>query len=516
MSDLLVVVGYLAAVVVSSLRWMRVAQREHYEPGRVSVFALRWWPSTTLNVSLIGLIGFAAVAALFTDQWVRAGAAIVGFGALIAGPVGLGIKGRTSPLAWTRRLRVVAAITLVLNLALLGFASVTVLGVLVIFAQLQPGIVDLALAIDRPIEKVLSKKYIDDARERVRRVGPNVIAITGSYGKTSTKNYVAHLLGQTSKAMASRKSFNNRLGLAMSVNNDLEPGTEHYIAEMGTYGPGEIAALCEWLPPRISAITAIGPVHLERMGSLDNIAKAKSEILEPAGTVVLNVDDERLAALADQNEAAGKRVIRSSTSSPEADVLVVREGDRLRVRVGRDAEVVEAGMPGSTLVPSNLGIALGLCLAADAVPPNLVEGIETLPSVDNRLVVTRAESGVTLLDDTYNANPAGAAVALERLVELGPGEGEDGKLVVITPGMVELGPDQIDENRTLGRRVAEVGAQLVVVGATNRAALVAGCKDGGGEPVTVSTREQAIAWMREHTSAGDAVLFENDLPDHFA
>ena len=117
------------------------------------------------------------------------------------------------------------------------------------------------------------------------------IVLGGSYGKTSTKGYLAHLLAGRYSVVASPRSFNNRAGLARTVNELLVPGTDVLIAEMGAYGPGEIAELCRWLPPEVAVITAIGPVHLERFKSLDRTLAAKAEITVGAETVVLNVDD---------------------------------------------------------------------------------------------------------------------------------------------------------------------------------------------------------------------------------
>jgi UDP-N-acetylmuramoyl-tripeptide--D-alanyl-D-alanine ligase len=149
-----------------------------------------------------------------------------------------------------------------------------------------------------------------------------VIAITGSYGKTSTKLYTAHLLSGCFRTQASPASFNNRAGLSRAINEQLLDSTEIFVAEMGTYGQGEIREMCSWMKPKISAITAIGPVHLERMKSEERILQAKSEITETASTVVLQVDDPRLGELARHLENNGKRVIRcSSGRSYPADAV---------------------------------------------------------------------------------------------------------------------------------------------------------------------------------------------------
>ena len=512
MTDTILVGSYLAAVAVASLRWFRVAQREHYAPGRTVLFAARWWWSSPLNRGLAVLAAVAAVAAIVLRAEVALLLAVVTFLATLVGPIGLPLRGGTADLRWTRRLKVVAVLVGVLVVALVAVAAITTVWVLPLFAVLHPLVVDLALLLDVPVERAIAARYVKEATTRLRRVSPTVIGITGSYGKTTVKNYTAHLLGRSRKTLASRKSFNNLLGLTLSVNSDLEPGTEFFVAEMGTYGPGEIAKLCDWLEPSISAITAIGPMHLERMGSLDNIAKAKSEILDTAGTAVLNVDDERLSALADAFAAEGGRVVRCSTVDGAADVAVLRTGEQLELRIDGESRTVP--VPPIELVDINLAIALGLCLAAGSVPADIEVAVATLPSVANRMVTTVVEGGPTIIDDTYNSNPAGAAFALQRLDELATGTG--GQRIVVTPGMVELGEMQDEANAEVARKVAELGARFVVVGRTNRRSLVAGYRSvTGAAPVTVPDRAAAVEWVRANTAAGDVVLYENDLPDHF-
>jgi UDP-N-acetylmuramoyl-tripeptide--D-alanyl-D-alanine ligase len=174
---------------------------------------------------------------------------------------------------------------------------------------------------------------------------------------------------------------------------------------------------------------------------------------------------------------------------------------------------------------SNLAVAVAVALALGVDREDIGGRLATLPSVDHRLQAARSESGVSILDDTYNANPAGAAEALEALVAQAPGApGPDGltgrppRRVVVTPGMVELGSRQYEENKRFGAVVAAVADDLIVVGRTNRRALVAGAVSDPGAGVTVTLvdhRDHAVSWVRQHLGPGDAVLYENDLPDHY-
>jgi UDP-N-acetylmuramoyl-tripeptide--D-alanyl-D-alanine ligase len=355
-------------------------------------------------------------------------------------------------------------------------------------------------------------------------VAPTVVAITGSFGKTSTKGHIASLVGSTRSVVATPASFNNRAGLARAVNEHLTEGTEVFIAEMGTYGLGEIAELCRWCPPDIAVITAIGPVHLERFGTEQRIVEAKSEIIEPAGDVVLQVDDVRLAALAERAESQGKRVIRCSAVDRTADVCVLRleGGSRMSAFAHGSALAEDVGLP-IGVQPANLACAIAVALVLKVDPEVVGARLGALPAIDHRLQAVPSASGAVILDDTYNSNPAGARAALGALVSVAgdavaPDRSRPTRAVVVTPGMVELGTRQFGENREFGAAVAATATDLVIVGRTNRRALLAGAGANGDSSVAttlVADRGQAVDWVREHLGPGDVVLYENDLPDHY-
>ena len=470
----------IAAAGVSGVRWLRVAQREHYLPGSVTRFAIRWW---RLGPNAL-LLTAAVIAWLVTlaGGWL---AGLVTAGAVAAGPFGLSLKGRTSKLAWTRRLRTLAAVWAVLTIALAAIDT----RVAVTVALLTPLLVDAALGITLPIERRLGEKFVAEATRRLQQVRPTVVAITGSYGKTGTKGYVAHLVGSSRTVVASPASFNNRAGLARTVNEHLVPGTEVLVAEMGTYGPGEIRDMCRFVPPDIAAITAIGPVHLERMKSEDRITEAKSEIFERASVAVLNADDHRLAALADRLEATGGKKVGRVGAADLGDLSVP---------------------PGAP--PTNVAVAVAIARQLGVPDDAIAARLATLPTAAHRLTTSTGTSGATIVDDTYNSNPAGAAAALAALTRHAT---DGGKRVVVTPGMVELGSRQADENRAFATAVAESATHLLIVGQTNRRALQGGAAHGNITVVLVDTREDAVSWVQDHLGPGDVVLYENDLPDHY-
>lgn len=539
----------LAGSSVAGPRWLRVAQREHYLAPAGCRFGWRWWAGVSANRALwvVGALALLGSIALPPVEVVTA--AVV-----TAGPLGLSLRGRTAKLNWTGRLRRLAAAWAALQLAALAGAAVfgvevaagggaALVGVAVLAV---PALVDAACAITAPLERRLVAPFVRRAAERLAAVGPTVVAITGSYGKTSTKGYVAHLLGTSRTVLASPKSYNNRAGLSRAVNEHLAPGTEVFVAEMGTYGKGEIAEMCAWTRPTVAVITAIGPVHLERFGTEEAIVEAKSEILEGASAAVLNVDDPRLAAVADRLAAEGRRVWRCSGVDPRADVYVgppsAVHGAKAplpprppcpgpggamapppSVVTAREEEIgAFGGVPGAGgAAATNVACAVAVALELGAPAPEVGRLLATLPATPNRLARLEGAAGFTILDDTYNSNPAGARLALGALGSLGAsdGAGNGHRRVLVTPGMVELGRRQPEENRALAAMACPVVTELVVVGHTNRRALLAGAGDAAGdsspEVVLVANRDQAVAWVRDHLGPGDAVLYENDLPDHF-
>ncbi len=342
-----------------------------------------------------------------------------------------------------------------------------------------------------------------------KRSHPAVVAITGSFGKTSTKHHLAELLAGSTSVVPTPRSFNNRAGLALAVNDHLVDGTKVFIAEMGTYGPGEIRDMCSWCRPDVAVLTAIGPVHLERFGTIERILEAKAEITEGARTIVCNVDDERLATFAASLRAEGRDVRFAGSARADADVHVEVVGERWRVAAGGETLLVTSPIPG--VQPTNLACALAAGIALGGEPAALAARIPRIAPVANRLTVASAPSGVLVVDDTYNANPVGAGAALELLGSLPV----DGRRVVVTPGMVELGTRQRTENEAFAGAAARVAAALVVVGRTNVVALQRGATQGGATVVRVATRERAVDWVRGSLGHGDAVLYENDLPDHY-
>ena len=241
-----------AAVLGGGPRWLRIAQREHYIPGSVTRFALRWWLARPVNWALGSAlavsIGFA-----WAGWWEGAAAAAA---VTLAAPVGLTYRGRSSKLAWTRRLKTVAmvAAALTMVIAVLGFLAGFPAGVTATLAACAPFVADLALAATAPLERRASARFVQAAARRLEEVSPRVVGITGSFGKTSTKFYTGHLLRSKYVTVTSPASFNNMAGLSRAINERLVDSTEVFVAEMGTYGPGRSGSSADGSSPRFPSL----------------------------------------------------------------------------------------------------------------------------------------------------------------------------------------------------------------------------------------------------------------------
>ena len=488
---------------LSSLRWLRVAQREHYLPWTTTRFAIRWWKLGAVNLFALTM----AFAAVISSVWFAAGAILTAVLAAF-GPFGLGLKGRTSSLAWTRRLQTLSALHLLLSLTVLTTLRVIDIGAFgyALLSLAAPILVDLALAILRPIEQRAANRYVLQATTTLERIDPVRVAVTGSYGKTTIKGYIRHLLSDNYSVVASPASFNNSAGLSRAVNEHLTEGTEVFIAEMGTYGPGEIADLVKWVQPSISVLASIGPVHLERFGDLDTIVSSKSEIFSSSRIAIVNIDAYGLDTEANRLQASGITVLKCSSENAAANIFVTADTG---LSISIDGREIARNLK-SDAVPINVACAIAVAVSLGVAEERIVERVGALPVPEHRRQLLTSPSGIEIIDDTYNSNPAGVAVALSTLSQL-----QAQRKAVVTPGMVELGSRQSAENRRLGVDASLIADDFVIVGKTNRAALTNGARDGTARVHFVANRQEATEWVRKNLTQGDAVLYENDLPDHY-
>ena len=367
-----------------------------------------------------------------------------------------------------------------------------------------------------PVQRAINAGFLNKARAKLARVAPIVVGVTGSFGKTSTKFAVERLVGPNGTALATPGSFNTPLGVCRTINENLDESHRFFVVEMGAYGEGEIAELAEFVRPKIGVLTAIGPAHLERFGSMEAIERGKYELiaaLPPDGTAVMNADDPKVRELA---EGTSHVPVVTYGLAPGAavtarDVEVSPDGTRLTIEAGGASIRAQTALVGRHALGHVLA-GVAVALAAGRSLADLVDPIAALEPVEHRLQIIKGAGGVTVIDDAYNSNPDGAAAALEVLDAM-PG----GKKVVVTPGIVELGPLQAEENERFGESAAKVADHLIVVAPINRDALTVGAAraNSRAQVIAVDNLEQATQRLTGLIGPGDVVLFENDLPDQY-
>jgi UDP-N-acetylmuramoyl-tripeptide--D-alanyl-D-alanine ligase len=403
---------------------------------------------------------------------------------------------------------------------LLGLGIVTERGVIALVLM-------LANVVMFPVEWQVRQYYLRQAKAKLAQIHPRVIGITGSYGKTSTKHILKTILSARFKTLATPGSFNTPMGVCRVINNDLLPEHEVFIVEMGAYTRGEIAELCRLARPELSIITAIGPQHLERFGSIENVMRGKNEIMEalPDGApAIYNGDNSYCQQLMQKMRNEGRvRVLSYSLDPANADAQVVAS-DLQVTRQGLTFTVTYRGEQGEECAAfrskllgkhnvSNILAAVTAALECGMRLEEIALAVEEVEPVEHRLQLIPGAGGVTVIDDAYNANPEGVRTALEVLAQF-----NDGKRILVTPGMVELGPIEAEENYRFGQRAAASCDVAILVGRKRTEPIARGLRDAGfpeQQLFVVGSLNEATEKMKSLVAPGAVVLFANDLPDTY-
>lgn len=343
------------------------------------------------------------------------------------------------------------------------------------------------------------------------RLDCSVLALTGSQGKTGTKDLLAQVLATAGPTVATRGNFNNEIGVPLTVLR-AHQDTTHLVVEMGARGIGHIAELCQVAAPRIAAVLNVGTAHVGEFGSREAIAQAKGEIIEalPAeGFAVLNADDELVAAMATRTRAT----VITFGGTPGADLAWTDialdnlgrpsatyhwRGDQARVQL---QEVGEHQL-------ANAGAAAAMALVQGLTLPQAAAALSTARSQSRwRMETTERSDGVVVINDAYNANPASMRAALGAAAKVAGARG--GRLVAVLGQMRELGADAEDDHREIGAYAAELStALLVVVGAEARALAQGASATAGwrGEALLTAGHDAATRAVVKNVRAGDVVL----------
>ncbi|SEM04034.1 UDP-N-acetylmuramoyl-tripeptide--D-alanyl-D-alanine ligase [Blastococcus sp. DSM 46786] len=345
--------------------------------------------------------------------------------------------------------------------------------------------------------------------ERLTAGGVRTLAITGSSGKTSTKDLLGQVLAAAGPTVSPPGSYNNDIGLPLTVLS-ANAGTRFLVLEMGARGPGHIARLCRVARPEIGVVLNVGSAHLGEFGTADGIAQAKGELVEvlPAeGTAVLNADDARVLGMAPRTEARVLTTGRSEQAAVRAVDVVLDESARARFTLvaGGERHPVALRVVGEHQVANALSAA-GAALAVGLAPAAVAAALSAAEQRSRwRMEIDRRADGVTVVNDAYNANPESMRAALAALTGLA-----GTRRIAVLGGMAELGPDAGAEHERLGRDAVAAGVDLVVAVGADAVGIAGGAtaagRRAGEESVHVPDRAAALALLSEVLRPGDVVL----------
>ncbi|MGO4585927.1 UDP-N-acetylmuramoyl-tripeptide--D-alanyl-D-alanine ligase [Arthrobacter sp. 2RAF6] len=363
------------------------------------------------------------------------------------------------------------------------------------------------------------------AAESVRRIRAaraaqgepfTVIGITGSAGKTTTKDLLAGILSRAGATVAPQGSYNGEVGVPLTVFG-ADAGTRYLVIEMGATGVGHIKYLAEMVQPDIGVVLCVGTAHAGEFGGVENIAKAKGELVEALGqdgTAVINLDDARVAAMVSRTRAT---VLGTSATGVSGSAVEARNADidedghpefELVLPDGGVPHPVHSKLIGAHHI-TNLLAAAAAAFAAGLPAAGIADSLSEQSAASRwRMERTERADGVTVINDAYNANPESMRAALRTLADLGQGR----RTWAVLGAMLELGEDSIREHTAVGTQVVRLNiSRLVVVGREARALYISAIQEGswGDECIFTETADEAYELLQAELRPGDLVLFKS-------
>ena len=481
----------------------------------------RWLRSTGewhMRSNILAVV--AALLFVVTEHWALLTVVMVWMAVIAIAELSIKYK---IPIAYTMRVKRLIATRLLITVAIVTVTHIYAVeyALMVMMLLSLDYWTILAGTINQPLEAAITRWYYNDAKRRLRAMPHlRIIGITGSFGKTSTKHFLFRLLSERYNVLMTPGNFNTTLGVVRTVREHLKPHHEVFIVEMGAKQSGDIKEICDLVAPEMGIVTSVGEMHLETFGSVENVARTKFELIDAlpeGGFGIINIDSE---AAARHIASTGIKVHTYAVDNAAAEYRatdVVYGATETRFSVAKAEGGVDEGYATHILGRGNI---LNIT-AALAIAEYMGVGIEQrrravrqIEQVEHRLSLRR-QGGVTILDDAYNSNPTGARMALEVLA----GFETSGSRYVVTPGFVEMGARQYENNRAFGRDIAKSNADRVyVVNAVNREAITTGLSEAGyaaDRVQIVDSFSEAMADLSPRLRGGDVVLYENDLPDSF-
>ncbi len=382
--------------------------------------------------------------------------------------------------------------------------------------MLVPFVLILANAMNQPFEYLVKRYYVDLAVNKLRRANVIKIAITGSYGKTSVKEILKTLLSQKYRVLATPASFNTPLGIALTI-KQLDSTHDVFIAEMGARAKGDIKELAKIVRPMYGALTGVNNQHLESFGDIENTKNTKYELfenLEKGGVAFFATDNENSKELSERFK--GEKYLTGLKDGDNfvtaTDIETTSKGVSFTLNIKGEPPVqCFTTLLGRHSV-KNICLASAIAYKIGLSPEEIAQGINRIQSIGHRLELLPNNKNIVIIDDSYNSSVNGFVASMQVLDDF------EGRKIVVTPGLVELGKDENLANFEMGKELAKHADMVVIVGKHNAVMLINGLVEGGMERENikfVKSLNKGNILLNEVMKEGDVVLFENDLPDNY-
>lgn len=383
----------------------------------------------------------------------------------------------------------------------------------ILIIQAIPFIMATTCIILLPIDKLIHAQYRQLAENKLKQLNSIIIGITGSYGKTTTKHILNHLLQKYKPTLMTPGSVNTPMGIAKIINEQLNKKHHFFIVEMGAYNIGSIQKICNLTPPQIAMVTSIGPCHLERFKSIENIVTAKSEILEacknhPQSLGYCFPDEldryERFAQFSQHDQHFPLLELISSKETTQGITLTIKADNK---PFTMSAPIYGKHQAKNILIAVSMAHHLGM-------PLELIQSaLVSLKQVPARLEVKQDQNNITWINDGFNANPEGFKEALSLLDQFG--KKNKGRRILITPGITELAEKHDEIHSELAKHALEKADIIIAVATKRIQAFIGTCQKlkQHHQIFSMQSFSHAKTWLDNNQTEFDTILFANDLPD---
>jgi len=435
---------------------------------------------------------------------------------------------KKTPLQMTHRMSrgmaLLFFVNLIISFGLIVLSSMFIdifrFGAVALTPIMLPLIVPFVHWLMQPIEKGINKSFVRKAKKRLETMPDLIkIGITGSYGKTSVKNFLHTLLAEKYSVCSTPLNFNTPMGITKTVLQLLAPLDQVLIVEMGARQIGDIKELCEIVDPSFGIVTAVGEQHIATFQSIENVRRTKAELPEylksKNGFCVFNLDSENTKKIYDNVNCDKMGISVLSKESPiyATNIVTTTDGTSFILHIENFEEIsVNTKLFGQHNI-NNLLLCVAMAVKLGLTRDELIRGLGRIMPVEHRLQLIKAENDITIIDDAYNSSIEGSEKALEVLALW-----KDKRKIVITPGLVELGTMERLANYNLGEKIAKVANITIIMNKVHYLPIKQGLIDKGFDETKIyntDNMDSTKKLLEELLQPHDIVLWENDLPDNY-